>query len=143
MKESLIYPGEYAPPDNAELLLQELILSEKEIKGNIPPKINLEEHDVYYKLEISMPGIKRSEIVVYIHDNILSLAGKQREYLCEEAKKIKIHEFDNPCFQRHIFLPRNADATFISAEFRKGILHIHIPKTNEPLFLKKRQVIVY
>ncbi len=131
------------PPVNAAVVLEELLLSRKESIGKIHPKINLEEYEDYYKLEIRMPGIKRSEIVVYIHDNILSVAGKQRESFCSEERELKIHEFDTACFQRHVFLPHNADTAFMSAEFRKGILQLHIPKTNEPLFLKARQIIVY
>lgn len=131
------------PPVNAAVLLQELMLSEKESKGKTNPKINLDEQDSYYKLEVRMPGIKRSEIVVYIQDNILSVAGKQRETFCADDRALKIQEFDAAIFQRHICLPDNADTVFISAEFKKGILHLFIPKTNEPMFLKARQVVVY
>jgi len=110
---------------------------------DIRPLLNMDEYEDSYQMEIVMPGINRDEIIVYMHNNILSVWALHKE--CHEAikKKLKIHEFDKTCFQRHIQLPPDADREFIATEFKKGILNIKIPKTKDPVSQGTRLIIVY
>ena len=64
---------------------------------------------------------------------------------CEDFKKenLQIHEFDTECLERHILLPKHADIEFVSAEYSKGILSLHIPKTEYPQKKLTSRIVVY
>ena len=141
MKESLVYPGEYTPLYSIEPLINELVHSEKDT--SVQPLINMDEYAEHFKIEIAMPGVNRDQIIIYIHQNILSIVEMNSECPIPEDKKTKIHEFDSKHFLRHISLPVNADTVFISAELRAGLLSVHIPKTNKNTSFNFQQVIVY
>ena len=141
MKESLIYPGEYTPLYSIERLFKDLKLHKKD--KSVQPMVNLDEYPKYYKMEIAMPGINREQIIIYINQNILSVAVMTHEDTVSKNKKTKMHEFDREHFKRHISLPANADTIFISAKLRTGILRLDIPKTNKKSLFNNQQVIVY
>ncbi len=141
MKESLIYPGEYTPLYSVEPLLNYLARSEKD--KSVEPLINMDEYAGHFKIEIAMPGVSRDQLIIYIHQNILSISVMNSEHAISEDKKTKMHEFDSEHFLRHISLPVNADTIFITAELRAGVLSVHIPKTNKNELFNFQQVIVY
>ena len=139
-KEYSAYPGEYIPMPETEALLRELKLTAKE--SDISPLVNMDEYDDCFKIEVALPGIRREEIFIQSHDTILQVAVLHKAHEMAE-KKLQIHEFDHNCFHRNILLPENADAEFIAAEYREGILTIHIPKDGESCTISTNQVVVY
>jgi HSP20 family protein len=139
-KECLVYPGEYVPMPEIEAILEELKYASTD---SVPrPLINMDEFNDYFKMEVSLPGVRREDIVIYMHENVLSICvlHKNSEEL---KKKFQIHEFETECLERHILLPENSDPEFISAEYKQGILSLHIPKTEEPSRTNPNQVVVY
>ncbi len=142
MKESLIYPGEYRPLRNVEALLTDLILSKKD--QSVPPLMNMDEYKEYYKLEIAMPGISRDQIIIYLHENILTIAAVNKDTALPEERKSKIHDLDfTPLFHSHIFLPGSVDAEFIFAELEAGVLSIRIPKSTKAELSRGHHVVIY
>lgn len=128
-KECEVYPGEYTLLPETEALMKEV-----EIAGTGPgvqPLVNMEETSDCFKIEMIIPAAKREDIFIYTHDNILSIVILHKH--CEELRRrLQIHEFDSACLERHILLPLNADTEFICAEYRQGILSMHIPKSQQP-----------
>lgn len=139
IKEPLQYPGNFNPPPAIEKLLKEL---QQEGAVISTPLVNLDEFTDYYKIEIVIPGAGREDILVYIQDNILSVAAAHRPR-SGAAQKTPIHEFDRKCFERHILLPEDADAAFIHAAFREGLLKLYVPKSVNVTLVSNREVVVY
>lgn len=140
-KEYSVYPGEFIPlPEEIEML-EKLKISGKEDASK--PPINIDEFTDCFKIEVVLPGVRREDIFVQVNKNTLSIVVLHKD--CEKnRKKVQIHEFDSKCCERHILLPKGADAEFVSAEFRQGILRLHIPKTNEQQSdVHINQIIVY
>jgi HSP20 family protein len=140
-KEYTVYPGEYNPPQEIKSLMEELQVWGR--RSASTPLVNMDEFKECYTIEVVVPGVKREDIFVYIHDNILSIVVLNKNIEEFRAKKLQIHEFDTKSFERHILLPDNADTEFISAEYRQGILSLYIPKTDEPSKTGNKQIIVY
>ena len=139
-KECLVYPGEYIPLPEVEALLEELKLPRKDSVANA--LVNMDEFKDCFRIEVILPGAQREDIFITVQEYILSIVVLHKN--CEELKKkYKIHEFENKCIERHILLPDNADPEFIVAEYRQGVLHLHIPKTNEPSKTNINQIAVY
>jgi HSP20 family protein len=84
-------------------------------------------------LTAELPGMKESDIEMTIDDGILTIRGEKTEERKEgdEEKKFLLYERNYGSFQRSFTLPRTVDASKISAEFDKGVLEVHLPKTAE------------
>jgi HSP20 family protein len=138
--ECLVYPGEYTPvrenmqqgpadKHQAETALSKLLL-------------NLDEHSDHFKIEVQLPGVRRENICIRVIDNILNILVQNGDWLAAH-NKLHIHEFNSDRLERQIELPANADAEFVSAEFRQGILELHIPKTTEVFSHSNSDIVVY
>jgi len=135
-----VYPGEYIP-----ILEPGDIEEEHRKRKNIKikePSVNVSELTDIYKIEVAVPGVKREDIFVHIHENILSIAvlHKSKD---KEGRVPRLHEFDNDFLERHIFLPPKVDAEFISAEYKEGVLHFYLPKTSNSSPLLSARVVIY
>ena len=141
MKETAIYPGEY-------ILLPELEVFLLDTKPAAPanvtmPPINMTETEDCFNIEISLPGVKREDIFIHMHNNTLFLFVLMKKITKEKNERSRMHEFDSNTLKRHIPLPSNVDPGFMSAEYRQGILQLYIPKTTQQSTDKDMQVIVY
>ena len=138
-KECSVYPGEYTLLPETEALMKNLNIST--ISPGSKPLVNMEQQDDCFKIEMMVPGANREDLFIHINDNILSVFILHGE--CEQKKELQIHEFDSKCIERHIFLPSDADTEFISAEYKHGILTMHIPKSQHPIYSGISQIVVY
>ena len=139
-KEYSAYPGEYIPMPEAKAMLKELKLTPKDFLAK--PPVNMEEYKDCYKIDVIIPGVRREDIFIYVQDTILSIMVLHMA--CEGLKKkLQIHEFDIKGRERHILLPENADTEFVSAEYKQGILRLHIPKSLQPAATNFQQIVVY
>ena len=141
-KEHSVYPGEYVLLPEKEALLAGLRISGIDSALQLPA-VNMEELKDCFKIEILIPGVKREDIFTYVENNILSIVVLRNN--CDQLKidKLQIHEFDTEYLQRHILLPDNADAEFISAEYKEGMLSIYISKTDEPSKINTQHILIY
>lgn len=131
MQEYSVYPGMYIPLNETIGLLAEL--KDKSGESFAVPPMNLDEYADLYHIEIGLPGILREEINISAKENLLSVVVVHAQNENAERKALQVHELENNYFERHIFLPVNADTDFINAELKNGLLSINIPKTNLPV----------
>ncbi len=84
-------------------------------------------------LTAELPGIDRKDIDISVDDGVLTLRGEKIEEKKEadEEKKYHLFERNYGTFQRSFTLPTGVDPNKISAEFDKGVLKVHLPKTAE------------
>jgi len=141
-KETSVYPGKYVPLPEKEALFAELKISGIDSSVQLPA-VNMEELKDCFKIEVLIPGVKREDIFTYIENNILSIIVLNINSERINTEKLEIHEFDAGCLQRHILLPGNADAEFISAEYKEGTLSIYISKTEEHSKTNTHHVMIY
>lgn len=139
--DSSIYPGEYVPFLNETDVKEEI--NQKDKKDVIHPAVNITERTDYYKVEVSIPGVKREELLIYAKGNVLSICAVHTDKINSSLRIRQLHEFNYKWFDRHILLPDNADTTFISAEYKSGILKLRIPKAAQPLVNMHSRIIVY
>lgn len=138
-RECAIYPGEYIPLPEHQALLEAC-----KVSGNNSAvlHVNMDEYQDSFKIDITVPGVKREDIFIQVQDNILSLVVLHKENE-EMRKKLQIHEYDADFLERQLVLPKNADTEFISAEYRQGILTLYIPKAEDPSCKNLQQIVIY
>lgn len=93
------------------------------------PLVDISEDDKEYLIKAELPDVKREEVKVSVQNDVLNITG-ERKYEKEEKNK-KVHRIERAYgnFARTFAIPDDADAEHVSAEFRDGILHVHLPKS--------------
>ncbi len=93
------------------------------------PLVDITEDDHEYLFTADLPEMKKEEVKVVVENGILSLSGQRK--VEKEEKKKKYHRIERSfgSFERSFTLPEDADAKKIAAEFRDGVLKVHLPKT--------------
>lgn len=88
-----------------------------------------EKDDIVVRAEL--PGMKKEEIDVSLHDGSLSISGERRnEKKFEDAEVHRTERFVGR-FQRTVALPTPVAGDRVKAQYKDGILTITLPKTEE------------
>jgi HSP20 family protein len=84
-------------------------------------------------VELEVPGFDVKELEIEISDHTLSIAGERREVTETTEKALRLHERLEKKFERRFALPAEIDGEHIKAEYLKGVLTVHVPKTARPV----------
>ena len=95
------------------------------------PLVDITEDEQEYLLAVDLPDLKKEEIKINAHDDVLSISG-ERKYE-KEGKGKKYHRVERAygSFMRSFALPENADGSKVNAEYKDGVLKIHLPKSEK------------
>lgn len=87
---------------------------------------NVIEKDEEYILEVSVPGMNKKDLNIFVENGVLSVSGYRQE---KKASCLKVvSEFDSTSRSRTFLLPKNIREEHIAAECKNGLLKIVIPK---------------
>jgi len=110
--------------------LEELARGSQLLSGWTPP-LDLHEDKENIVVHAELPGMKKEEIDVSLHEGSLSISGERKaEKEFEDAEVYRSERFVGR-FQRTIALPEPVAADRIKAQYKDGILTITLPKTEE------------
>lgn len=95
------------------------------------PAVEITESDNELTMSAELPGLDRKDVKIDLDGNMLTLRGEKREEKVEEGKQKEYHieERTYGAFQRSFTLPMNVDNEKITADFDKGVLTVHLPKS--------------
>ena len=95
------------------------------------PALDIYEDKDNLFVKVELPGMKREEIDVSIHEGSLSISGERKsEQTHEDADVYRAERFFGR-FQRTVTLPTPLAADKVKAQYKDGILTITLPKTEE------------
>lgn len=95
------------------------------------PLVDISEDEKEYLIKAELPEIKKEEVKVTVQDDVLTIAGERKYEKEEKGKKFHRIERAYGSFERSFTLPEDADATKVVADFKDGILKIHLPKSEK------------
>jgi HSP20 family protein len=93
------------------------------------PEVDISQDDHEYLLKADLPEMKKDDVRVTVEDGILSVSGERKSVKEEQKKKFHRIERSFGTFRRSFTLPVDADSTKVTAEFRDGVLKVHLPTT--------------
>ena len=95
------------------------------------PLVDIVEDDNEYLIKAELPEVKKEDVKVTVQDNVLTISG-ERQYEKEEKGK-KYHRVERAygSFARSFTLPEDADGEKVAAEFKNGVLKVHLPKSEK------------
>lgn len=102
------------------------------------PRIDVKETDKEIRVDAELPGMDGKDIDISVSDNILTLRGEKRMERQEKEDGYFHVERSYGKFHRNIPLPEEVDTAKVEAEFRNGILTVHLPRKPEAQRKSKR-----
>lgn len=81
-----------------------------------------------YRIALELPGVKKEDIDISHHDQVLTVKGEKRSEHEETTGSVYFCERQYGRFQRTFRLPADADDTQIGATYDDGVLTLVIPR---------------
>lgn len=95
------------------------------------PALDVYENKDNYTVKAELPGMKKEDIEVSLHEGTLSISGERKsESKHEDAEVYRAERFFGR-FQRTVALPSTVAADKVKAAYKDGVLTITLPKTEE------------
>ncbi|MBX3413204.1 MAG: Hsp20/alpha crystallin family protein [Pirellulales bacterium] len=91
------------------------------------PAVNVWENDQELFAEAEVPGLKESDIDIFVVGNELTIKGERKP---SEAQEVTYHRRERGAgtFTRVVHLPVDVDSSRVSATLRDGVLTVTLPK---------------
>ena len=96
------------------------------------PTVDIQETDVEYLIKAELPEVKKDDVKVTVENGVLTLQGERKQEKEEKNKKFHRIERAYGTFLRTFTVPADSDENKVGAEFKDGVLRVHIPKTEKP-----------
>lgn len=95
------------------------------------PQIDIIEDDKEWLLKADLPEVKKDDVKVNVENGVLTITGERKFEKEEKDKKYHRVERAYGNFLRSFALPDDADSTKVNAEFKDGVLKVHLPKSEK------------
>lgn len=104
--------------------------SQQFLNGWLPTLDVYEDRD-HLVLKAELPGMKKEDINIQLHGDVLTLSGERKEEeVFDKAETYRAERFLGK-FQRSLTLPVSVDASKVQASYKDGILTVTLPKAEE------------
>jgi HSP20 family protein len=92
------------------------------------PAVDITEDDKEYLVKAELPDLKKEEVKVTVENGELTISGERK--LEKEEKNKKYHRIERSygSFVRSFTLPEAVNGDKVNAEFKDGLLTVHLPK---------------
>jgi HSP20 family protein len=106
------------------------------------PAVNIVEKEEDFQIEVAAPGFSKDDFKVNLNNNVLTISSEKENKKEEDEKNYSRREFSYSSFTRSFTLSEHVDAEKISASYKDGILHIHLPKKEEAKAKPNREIAI-
>ena len=97
------------------------------------PIVNVVETDSEFLIEAELPGIEKKDLRISVEKGMLTISGHRMHEQEEKGKRYHRVERAYGNFLRSFRLPDSVDDQRLGAEFKNGILTIHLPKSEKAM----------
>ena len=95
------------------------------------PLVDISEDDKEYLIKAELPEVKREDVKVTAEEGTLTITGERKFEKEEKGKKYHRVERSYGTFVRNFSFPDDASPAKVSAEFKDGVLSVHLTKTEK------------
>ena len=113
------------PPAKSELGKEAMTVAEW------APLVDIAEDDKEYVIKADLPDVKKDDVKISVQDNVVAISGERKYEKEEKGKKYHRIERAYGSFLRSFTLPEDADGAKIAAEYKDGVLQVHLPKSEK------------
>jgi HSP20 family protein len=96
------------------------------------PLVDISEDDREYLIMAELPEVKKEDVKVATEEGTLTIIGERK--FAQDDKGRKYHRVERAygSFGRSFSLPDDVSPVQVSAQFKDGVLTVHLPKTAGP-----------
>ncbi|MFT6896065.1 MAG: HSP20 family protein [Paraglaciecola sp.] len=99
---------------------------------NLDPKVDISEDKKVFKMTAELPGLDINDVHLDLSAGILTLSGeKKNEKSSQQEDSYHVKERSYGFFRRSFTIPSSIDEDAIKADFKRGILTVEFPKSEE------------
>jgi HSP20 family protein len=95
------------------------------------PLVDITEDDKEYLIKAELPDMKKEDVRLTVENEVLTMSGERTFEKEEKGKKHHRIERAYGSFVRSFSLPDDADGGKVTANFKDGILHVLLPKSQK------------
>jgi HSP20 family protein len=95
------------------------------------PLVDIIEEEKEYRIKAELPEVSKPDVKVTVQDDVLTIAGERTFEKEDTGRKYHRVERAYGSFARSFTLPEDADAARVNAEFKDGVLIVHLPKSEK------------
>ncbi len=109
--------------------------------GTFAPRIDVSETDREITVSAELPGLDEKDIDVSLSDDMLTIKGEKKDEKEDKGKDYYRMERSYGSFSRTIPLPVEVQADKVDATFKKGVLTVTLPKSEQAVKAAKKVTI--
>lgn len=94
-------------------------------------KVNIEESENEYKIDVSVPGFTKEDLKIDLNDGVLIVSAEHKSESVDDKKNYSRKEFSKKSFSRSFRIPENITED-VDAKLDNGILSLSIKKKELP-----------
>ena len=95
------------------------------------PLVDITEDEKEYLIKAELPEVNKEDVKVTVENGTLTVTGERKFEKEEKGKKYHRIERAYGSFVRSFTLPESAAGDKVSADFKDGVLKVHVPKSAE------------
>ena len=96
------------------------------------PLVDISEDDQEYLIKAELPEVKKEDVKVTAEAGTLTIMGERRFEKEQQGKRYHRVERAYGSFGRSFSIPDDASPEKVTAEFKDGVLTVHLAKTAKP-----------
>src|SRR5439155_18074138 len=92
------------------------------------PSVDIIDDEKEWLVKADLPEVKKEAVKVTVENGVVTITGERK--LEKEEKDKMYHRIERAygTFMRSFTLPDGADGSKVNAEFKDGVLKVHLPK---------------
>ena len=95
------------------------------------PAVDIEESNEEFVVRAELPSVKKEDIKVKVEDGVLTIQGERRQQKEEKGRTFRRVERNYGAFARSFVMPAKVLENKVLADFKDGMLTVHVPKAPE------------
>ena len=93
------------------------------------PLVDITEDEKEYLIKAELPDIKKEDVRLTVENDVLAISGERKFEKEEKGRRYHRIERAYGSFVRRFSLSEDADARNVTADFKDGVLQVHLPKS--------------
>jgi HSP20 family protein len=95
------------------------------------PTVDISETESEYLIKAELPEVRKEDVKVTVENGVLTLQGERRQEKEEKGRRFHRVERSYGSFVRSFTLPESVDEGGVKAEYKDGVLALHLPKSEK------------
>ena len=95
------------------------------------PTVDISETESEYLIKAELPEVRKEDVKVTVENGVLTLQWERRQEKEEKGRRFHRVERSYGSFVRSFTLPESVDEGGVKAEYKDGVLALHLPKSEK------------